>query len=120
MSFLLFYYFIVSYIFLLIFAVLSVNVVLRLLKESEIMSMYCSQCGAQLPEGAKFCSECGILLANNVFSAQASMSRITLFIVSKKALLRPSLRGFSWTDKNIALSAMEKRRPLYCRMVSIY
>lgn len=56
--------------------------------------MYCSTCGTQLPDDAKFCSGCGILLANNVVNTQANMSNYSIYREQKGAAMAVPARIF--------------------------
>jgi phage shock protein C len=39
--------------------------------------MYCTRCGVQLNEGAKFCSDCGSPTANNAYAAQPPYPKLS-------------------------------------------
>lgn len=56
--------------------------------------MYCSQCGAQVPDEAKFCSGCGVLLATSVYSAQPSVANFSIYREQKGAAMAVPARIF--------------------------
>lgn len=54
--------------------------------------MYCSQCGAQAPDGSKFCSMCGKSLLGEVLNAQGGSANFSVFREARGAATAISSR----------------------------
>lgn len=54
--------------------------------------MYCSQCGAQVPDGTKFCSMCGKSLLGEALNAQGGSANFSVFREARGAATAISSR----------------------------
>ncbi len=75
------------------------------------MPMYCSQCGAQLPDGTKFCSECGKPLNNETLAVSGGSANYSIYLIVNHPVPQwPSLFKFSLTVSNILPLGMAEHR----------
>ena len=58
------------------------------------MPMYCSQCGAQLPDGTKFCSECGKPLNNETLAVSGGSANYSIYRESSGAAMAVPVQIF--------------------------
>lgn len=56
--------------------------------------MYCSQCGAQLPDGTKFCSECGKPLNNETLAVSGGSANYSIYRESSGAAMAVPVQIF--------------------------
>ena len=66
--------------------------------------MICSKCGAQLPDGSKFCSNCGCFIEGNDTQQESPMQQNTTSNNNINASIRQSMYNEKFTDHTAEFS----------------
>lgn len=57
--------------------------------------MYCTNCGAYISEGSKFCSACGSSVSNYAFGGESEISDDKTIVLSEEELQKTNLQSAS-------------------------